>query len=685
MESSPGVVTNFPHRVRVVPHAWVPMPDGARLAAKLWIPEDAEEHPVPAICEYIPYRKNDCTAVRDNAMHAYFAGHGYASVRVDLRGSGDSDGILYDEYLPQEQSDGVEVIAWLAAQPWCSGSVGMIGISWGGFNGLQVASHAPPALKAVVSVCSTDDRYADDVHYIGGALHGEEMLGWASVMLGYNARPPDPSVVGDAWREMWLDRMERTPPFVEAWVSHQRRDEFWKQGSVCEDYGAIDCAVYMVGGWQDGYKNAILRFLANYDGPRKGLIGPWGHTYPNFGSPGPAIGFLQECLRWWECHLKGVQNGIMEEPQLRVFMPDAMRPSPASLERTGIWLAEEGWPTPNVTVRAFRPVANGSLATAAGAAAAGGRRLVPATQTVGLDSGPWCGYGGPLDNPSDQRGEDARSLAFDSAPLEADLPILGRARAVLELESDRPLAQVAVRLCDVWPDGASTLITRGMLNLAHRNGHEHPEPLSPGVPETVVVELDATGYRLPAGHRLRMSVSSGYWPMMWPSPEPVQLTVHTGGSTLLELPVRLSPAGEADVPPEHFALPEAAPLLAHQDLTPRGSTSVNRATRDAGTACWELVTGSRDRHVRIDESGLEYAEKGRATYRITEGRPVSATAISTQSHLIARGDWRIRVETRSTLSATKDDFVLKNELDAFEAEERVFSKVWRTRIPRDHT
>ena len=375
----------------------------------------------------------------------------------------------------------------------------------------------------------------------------------------------------------------------------------------------------------------------------------------------------------------------MEEPQLRLFMPDAVRPSPASLERTGVWLAEEGWPAPNATVRAFRPETNGSLAAADGAEVASGRRLVPQIQAVGLDSGPWCGYGGPLDNPSDQRGDDARSLVFDSEPLEVDLAVLGRPRAVLEVESDRPLAQMAVRLCDVWPDGASTLITRGMLNLAHRNGHEHPEPLSPGEPETVVVELDATGYRLPVGHRLRMSVSSGYWPMMWPSPEPVQLTVYTGGSTRLDLPVRLKPAGEADAPPEHFSRPEAASLLSHEDVSPRGSTSANRVTRDAGTACWQLETGSRDRHVRLSESGLEYAEQGRMTYRITEGRPLSATAISTQSHLIARGDWRIRVETRSTLSATKDDFVLSNELDAFEADQRVFSRVWRTRVPRDHT
>ncbi len=684
MESEPTVVTEFPHTVRVVHHAWIPMSDGMRLAAKLWIPEDAEEHPVPAILEYIPYRKNDCTAVRDNAMHAYFAGHGYVSVRVDLRGSGDSDGILYDEYLPLEQSDGVEVIAWLAAQPFCSGTVGMIGISWGGFNGLQVASHAPPALKAVVSVCSTDDRYTDDVHYIGGVLHGEDQLGWASVMLGYNARPPDPEVVGESWRERWFERLEKTPAYVEEWTRHQRRDAFWKQGSVNENYSAIKSAVYMVGGWQDGYKNAILRFLAGYGGPRKGLIGPWGHQYPNFGSPGPAIGFLQECVRWWDCHLKGDDNGIMDEPQLRVFLPEAIRPSPASLPRTGVWLAEPSWPSPNVTTQSYRPSSDGRLLEG-DEPAKSGARLVPSVQAIGFDYGVWCGYGGPVDNPSEQRGEDSRSLVFDSAPLEGDVPILGRPRAVLEIESDQPLAQVAVRLCDLWPDGASTLITRGMLNLAHRRGHEDLAPLQPGVAETVVVELDAVGYKVPAGHRVRMAVSSAYFPTMWPAPRPVELTVHAGGSTSLELPVRLRPAGEEDREPEHFAAPQAAPELAYEALTPRDSVSFNRVSRDTGTGTYELVTSRRDRHVRIEESGREYAESGRASYRIVEGDPLSALVTSEQSHLIARGDWRTRVETKSTISATEDDFLLSNELDAFEGDERVFSKVWRARIPRDYT
>ena len=187
--------------------------------------------PVPAILEYLPYRKGDAFAARDNRHHAYFAEHGYAGVRVDLRGSGDSDGLLADEYLPQEQDDALEVIAWLAAQPWCSGEVGMIGIRWGGFNGLQVAARRPPALKAVVTMCSTDDRYADDVHYVGGCVLGVDMLQWAATMLTLCAMPPDPAAVGDGWRDTWLRPAgPRGRRWSRPWLTHQRRDAYWKHG-----------------------------------------------------------------------------------------------------------------------------------------------------------------------------------------------------------------------------------------------------------------------------------------------------------------------------------------------------------------------------------------------------------------------------------------------------------------------
>jgi uncharacterized protein len=321
------IKTDFPHSIRVIEHAWIGLSDGCKLAARIWLPDDAEAHPVPAILEYLPYRKNDGTAARDAIRHPYFAGHGYASIRVDMRGSGDSDGILYDEYLPQEQDDALEVLAWIVAQPWCSGAVGILGISWGGFNGLQIAARRPPELKAVISLCSTDDRYADDVHYMGGCLLSADMLPWASTMLAFNARPPDPQVVGEEWRATWLNRLERTPPFIEAWLRHQRRDDFWKHGSVCENYGAITCPVYAVGGWADGYTNAVPRLLAGLPGPRKGLIGPWAHGYPEVAQPGPQIGFAQECLRWWDHWLKGVDTGIMDEPMLRVWMQESVPPT----------------------------------------------------------------------------------------------------------------------------------------------------------------------------------------------------------------------------------------------------------------------------------------------------------------------------------------------------------------------
>ncbi len=338
------IVEDFPRPVRLIENDWVTMPDGIRLAVRIWLPEDAEADPVPAVLEAIPYRKDDWTARRDALQHPYVAGHGYAVVRLDLRGSGSSDGVLLDEYLPQEQDDIEAVIAWIAEQPWCTGAVGMTGISWGGFNALQVAARRPPALKAIMTLCSTDDRYADDVHYIGGCVLAIDALPWASQMLVWNAAPPDPLYAGDGWRDRWLERLEQTPPFVEAWLSHQRRDAYWKHGSVCEDFAAVECPVYAVGGWADGYTNAIFRLLEGLPGPRKGLVGPWAHGFPHDGLPGPAVGFLQECVRWWDRWLKGIDNGIDEEPMLRAWIQDPVPGRAHHAERPGRWVAEESWP-----------------------------------------------------------------------------------------------------------------------------------------------------------------------------------------------------------------------------------------------------------------------------------------------------------------------------------------------------
>jgi uncharacterized protein len=669
------IKNDFPCAVRLIENTWIPMADGCRLAARIWLPVDAEAQPVPAILEYLPYRKDDGTILRDTPQHVYFAGHGYAAVRVDMRGSGDSDGLLLDEYLKQEQDDALEVLAWLAAQPWCTGAVGIIGISWGGFNGLQIAARRPPQLKAIISICSTDDRYNGDCHYMGGCMLGSDMLSWASIMLAYNARPPDPLIVGDRWREMWLDRMENTPPFIEAWVSHQRRDAFWKHGSVCEDYSAISCPVYAVGGWADPYVSTVPRLLAGLSCPRKGLIGPWEHNYPERGTPGPAIGFLQECLRWWDHWLKGIDTGIMSEPMLRTWMQESVPPSVAYDNRPGHWLSEPTWPSPNLAPQTYL-LGNGTLDETAGPE----RQLdIIGAQHCGLDAGVWC-PGGPIaELGDDQRGEDGLSLAFTSAPLVERMEILGFPEVVLDLAVDKPRALVAVRLCDVGPTGASTLVSWGLLNLTHRDGHEQLTPLSPGRRYNVCVQLNAVAHALLPGHRWRVSVSPTYWPHAWPSPEAVTLSVFVGTGSRLGLPVRNARRDAAG--PANFGPPESAAPLPIEVL--RTGLRERTVRHDAVHGLFELVNRSDDGHYRQVTNGLEYDDCYSNTYSIIEGDPLSAKVRCDREISIERGAWRVRIVTTSTMTGDADVFRLVNVLEAYEGNTLTFAKTWSRAIPRE--
>ncbi|MFO1056917.1 MAG: CocE/NonD family hydrolase [Dongiaceae bacterium] len=667
------VVERFPHEVREVDTAWIPLADGTRLAARLWLPADAEARPVPAILEYIPYRRRDGTAIGDRPTHLWFAGHGYAAVRVDMRGSGDSDGILLDEYLKQEQDDALEVIAWIAAQPWCSGAVGMMGISWGGFNSLQVAARRPPALKAILTVCSTDDRYADDCHYMGGCLLGDS-LAWGSTFFAYNSRPPDPQVVGARWRAMWLDRLEHATLFLERWVREQRRSAYWRHGSVCEDYGAIAAAVYAVGGWADGYSNAVPRLLAHLDAPKKGLVGPWAHAYPHMATPGPAIGFLQEALRWWDRWLKGVENGIMEEPAYRVWLQDSAPPAAQYATRPGRWVAEAGWPAPRI-----RPL---TLRLGPGRLAAGpqppSRLLLRSPQTTGLAAGDWCPYGVGGELPVDQRPDDGRSLVFDGTALAEPLEMLGAPVLTLELESDRPNALLCARLCDVAPDGASTLVTIGILNLTHRDGDAEPRPLVPGQPTRIRLQLNDVAHAFATGHRIRLALSNAYWPMVWPSPEPVSLTLHAE-TAALELPQR--PPGPLDSGLAPFGPPQGAAPPAHATLS--SSSRDRTVTEDLSTGETVMRVQRAGGSWRLDEIGLTMAASGVEHYRIRPDDPLSARAEAEWSYRMERPGWSVRTETRTLLTATAAEFLLTATLDAYEGDMRVFARTWESRIPRD--
>lgn len=665
----------FPRRVREIEHCWIPLSDGCRLAARIWLPEDAEADPVPAILEYIPYRKRDNTAAGDALTHPYFAGHGYAAVRVDLRGSGDSDGLLRDEYLKQEQDDALEVLAWLAAQPWCTGAVGMIGISWGGFNSLQVAARRPPQLKAIVTCCSTDDRYADDVHYMGGCLLLDG-VSWGSGLQAFLARPPDPEISGPEWREKWLARLRDMVLPVADWLRHQRRDDYWRHGSVCEDYGRIQCAVYAVGGWADGYSNAVLRLMQHLRGPRKALIGPWTHTYPHFGRPEPAIGFLQECLRWWDHWLKGIDTGIMAEPMLRLWMQEDLRPDARNLTVGGRWIAEPSWPPPIRGIWPLHLTAQG-LADRQGDAI---RLDICSPQTTGLDSGEWCPLDSGGDGPefqTDQREDDGKSLLFDSVPLTERVEILGPPVLELELNVDKPVAMLVARLCDVRPDGTSARVTYGLLNLTHRDGHAAPKPLPSGRIMLTFTLCD-TAYAFLPGHRIRLALSTCYWPMAWPAPAAATVGIHCAGSRMV-LPVRAPKPEDDKLAP--FLPAETSPSLRITQLQqPQAWRTISRDL-GAGEA---LLTHHEDRGIRrLDDIGLELGYVAHEVYRIAESDPLCARTDMERTILYRRRDAAIRIETQLTLTSTKDDFDLKVGVQAFENDKPVAQRDWHETIPRD--
>jgi len=664
--------TNELRAVRHIETEWIAMPDGCRLAARIWLPEDAEQNPVPTILEHLPYRRRDFTRLRGDDTMAYWAARGYACLRVDIRGSGDSEGLIDDEYSQQEFDDAVSVIAWAAAQPWCSGPVGMTGISWGGFNGLQVAALRPPALKAVITCCSTDDRYADDIHYMGGCPITEN-LSWTSTMFGFNSRPPDPDVVGDSWRKQWLERLEETPPWLH-WLAHQRRDGLWKHGSVCQDYSAIQAAVYAVGGWADGYTNAIPRLMAGLTSPRKALIGPWPHAWPHLASPGPRIGWLQESLRWWDHWLKGRDTGIMDEPMMRVWMQEGTAPAPQYTHRPGRWVAEASWPSPRITASTLHLNQAGLGETPQPETALTFR----SPQTHGLHAGEWCPYGFGAEMPGDQRLEDGQAMCFDSPSLDNQLEIFGAPVFELEITVDQPTAFLAARLIDVAPDGAAQQVTYGLINLTHDAADETVTPLTPGKRFKARIQLNDIAHSFAPGHRLRVALATSYWPRAWPSPQPVTLTLFAGPSVVV-LPVRPPDAGDARLPA--FPAPESAPPGAHRQLRPVHRSRVITRSVDSGTV--EIMAVKDRGETHLGEIDLTIAGSGTDRYQLTGDDPLSARHETEYTIEMRRGDWQIRTVGVIAMTATATDFLLSATMDAYEGEMRVFSKSWTQKTPRD--
>lgn len=659
--------------VEIIPDQGIKLKDGTRLSAKIWRPKDLIGKKYPVILEYIPYRKTDGTHVRDALTHPYFAERGYVCLRVDIRGNGDSEGLLFDEYTKTELDDAEEVIAWAASQTWSNGCVGMMGISWGGFNSLQVATRNPKALKAIITLCSTVNRYTDDIHYKGGCLLNEN-LGWGATMLSYSSRPPDPLFVGAKWKERWLERLNNQPHLSPTWLEHQSRDEYWKHGSICEDYSKIEVPTLAIGGWGDAYKNAVPALLENLKCPRKGIVGPWVHKYPHFAIPEPRIGFLQEALRWWDRWLKGIDNGVEEDPDYRIYVMEGTLPKTSYDSRPGNWIKEDTWPSKNINYRRLLLSEQNKLSTeneAEQPCTSLGK--INSTQICGLSGGEYCAIWLGPEWPGDQRFDDSLSLCFDSKHMFLREDIIGAPEIELKIKVAKPHGQIAVRLCDVAPDGSSTRITYGILSLKFITSFEDCIPLIPNKETKLKFKLDHVAYRLPEGHQLRVALSNAYWPLIWPEPEINEIEILNGNLTL---PMRTQSKNDEWV----FAEPVSSAPWNHRRIR----EPIN--SRDVKT---DSVTGITTVTITDDfgsnedlENGLVISSTAEETWTIHPNDPMSALGQTHWTEERSRGKWSIRTETFSKMTSDNEYFYLEAKIEAYENNNKVFEKEMDKKVRR---
>ena len=684
------------HGVRVDWDVRIPARDGVALSANLWRPEPSAGDPderFPVVVEMIPYGKDNWRRDTDSGRGQWLAVRGYAYCRVDVRGTGSSGGVALDEYTAAETHDGYDAVEWAAAQPWSSGAVAMWGISYGAFTAIQVAKLRPPHLRAIVPCMGTDDRYVDDVHYRGGCVTVSELSQYAVSQVAMNAMPPDATFRGGAWLDEWRARLQATPPWLFEWLRHQADGPYWRQGSLAPDYDAIEVPTYSIGGWMDSYVDPAFRMQARCTAPTRTLVGNWVHGWPGDAPPGPNIDDLHELVRFLDHHLRGIDNGADAEPPLVWFERDYAPPEPFPAELPGRWRAAAAYPHPSVEVREWR-FAGGSLPlqgrlVPAGArpAASGETGSEPGIDrylhrpTTGTRASLAWGSGGPPNGLArDLRPDESDGPTFTTDPLAEAVSILGVPEVVLHLAVSAPVATAVVRLTDVAPDGTSYQVSAGVLNLTHRRSSVDPEPLVPGTVDAIAIPLRTAGYRFAPGHRIRVSVASAYWPVLWPSPYPAEFELHRGPATPsgLALPVVPAAGGPGDLPvPAFKTTPADVPAIGGPG---EEDTPVWRIERDVLT---DTTT------VTIHDGGGWHLQDGRYLYA-AETLVLSASdrdpaVASMDANVLYR--WhevanRIEIRARSRQTSTTTDFDLAVDLEVDLDGERFFARHWQERIPR---
>ena len=613
--------------------------DGTQLSVDVYRPNAPGRF--PAILEHIPYRKDDLRAMQDRGQNIELARAGFACVRLDVRGTGSSGGTAVDEYTEAEQQDGVQIVDWLAGQPWCTGAVGSWGKSYGGFTCIQLAANRPPALRAIAPVYATDDRYSDDMHFDGGALCAFELTNYPIRMVAMNALPP--ALAGEGSEMAWRRRIEETPAWVLSWVKHQQDGPYWRNGSLRPDYARVEVPVFIVSGWRDGYRTAGLRMAQNLGTPWQLLAGPWAHFSPDQGVPGPAYPFTSELIDFFQRHLG--REAARPERRRSVFFVGQYDPSSRPHEIvSGQWWSSDDWP--------------GGVQTTT--MSLGAPAVAPASVTVGAMTGNWCPPPPQHGQFLDQRADEAQSAVFTGDELAEPVVLLGAALVQFTARPRHDRVIAVVKLSDVAPDGRSQYVTRGAVNAEVSGDGE------------LAVPLMAAGWRFLPGHRIRVCVAVNDWPCLWPLPTlaPLEIT----SAVTLEMP----------------GLPaDVQPFKPGGDLRPvqwAGAVSRERPSR------WDIVTDAMSGELGVrafDEAefsfpdeGLRAVESHRYWAFARDDDPLSAWTRGASRLVVERPGFLVEARASGRFRATAEEFLCDLALDVL-ADGKPFAKRrWRERISR---
>jgi predicted acyl esterase len=658
-----------------IKEVWIPMPDGVRLAASLFMPANREgTDAFPVLLEYLPYRKDESRKSRF-ALFSYFVARGYIVARVDIRGTGTSEGRLIEyEYADQEQEDGEVVIDWLSKQSWSTGEVGMFGLSWGAFNSIQMAMRNPPALKAIVAVQGTDDLYRDDVHFIDGMMHVD------SYELGVdiaNILPAPPDYVID--EAYFRDRFD-TEPWLLKYKRQQHDGPFWNRASLDSDYSSIKVPTFVIGGWYDGYRDSVPRMLEKLEAPAKGVMGPWAHTWPNWPYPEPGIEWRHEAVRWFDHWLKGENTGIVDEPRFAVYVRQWHPPGVVETV-PGYWRWEDGWPIERTENTALYAQADHTLSEAEPIGGEGKTHRLRYVPTVGVEASGNVNWWG--DFPWDQRGTDAYSLVYDSDPLEQDLEILGFPRAILHVSADAPLVNWIVRVSDIAPDGTVTQVAGAGMSGAHRKSSEEPESLVPGQLHRLEYDLHFTSWVFPEGHRIRLAVNNALWPMIWPTPFAMTTTLNVEGASASHIVLPVAPESDRPdfLPPaENPELPGYS-NLEFDDESVSGYAETRSIERIPLESKTRIVAAGASGSVHLGTK-IKYSEE--IVHEARDDDPARASVAGKTRYVVELEGRTVTVEGILSFTSDLEDFSYSYTRRVLENGKLVREKTWEEAIPRDH-